>query len=193
MSDQDFGSIPPGPPNEPATPGSEPAWETTPQYPPPATPLATPPGYTQQPPPGYPPPGYPPPPPPGYVPPTGYGPPPGYVPPGGYPPSAAGLSDNAAGAIAYITIIPAIIFLLMEPYKSRPFVRFHSAQCLVLFGFDVAAHIVLHFIPVLGWMIGVIVALVVFVFWLIALIQAAQGKMYRIPVLGDLAANLANS
>jgi uncharacterized membrane protein len=189
MSDQDFGSTPPGPPDEPATPGSEPAWETTPQYPPS--------GYTQQPPPppGYvPPPGYGPPPP-GYgPPPPGYGPPPpGYVPPGGYPPRAAGLSDNAAGAIAYITIIPAIIFLLMEPYRSRPFVRFHSAQCLVLFGFDVAAHIVLHFIPVLGWMIGVIVALVVFIFWLIALIQASQGKMYRIPVLGDLAANLANS
>ena len=37
------------------------------------------------------------------------------------PPQAAqtGLSDNTAGALAYITIIPAIIFLVMEPYNKN--------------------------------------------------------------------------
>ena len=45
--------------------------------------------------------------------------------------TAAGLSDNAAGAIAYITFIPALIFLLVEPYNRKAFVRFHSFQCIV--------------------------------------------------------------
>ena len=46
------------------------------------------------------------------------------------PPQAAqsGLSDNAAGALAYVTIIPAIVFLLVEPYNKNSFVRFHAWQ-----------------------------------------------------------------
>jgi hypothetical protein len=35
-----------------------------------------------------------------------------------------------AGMLAYFTIIPAIIFLLIEPYNRNRFVRFHSFQCL---------------------------------------------------------------
>ena len=35
-------------------------------------------------------------------------------------PRKAGLSDNSAAAISYITIIPAIIFLVMEPYIASP-------------------------------------------------------------------------
>jgi uncharacterized membrane protein len=44
----------------------------------------------------------------------------------------SGLSDNAAGAIAYITIIPAIIFLAVDPYKNSSYVRFHAWQCIFL-------------------------------------------------------------
>ncbi len=29
----------------------------------------------------------------------------------------AGLTDNIAGMLAYVTIIPAIVFLLLEPYN----------------------------------------------------------------------------
>ena len=47
-------------------------------------------------------------------------------------PAQRGLSDNSAAAIAYITIIPAIIFLVMEPYNRKPFVRFHAMQCIGL-------------------------------------------------------------
>ena len=41
----------------------------------------------------------------------------------GYVSTQSGLSDNSAAAIAYITIIPAIIFLVLEPYNRKPFVR----------------------------------------------------------------------
>ena len=45
-------------------------------------------------------------------------------------PSSAqpGLSDSAAGALAYFTFIPAIIFLIVEPYSRNPFVRFHACS-----------------------------------------------------------------
>ena len=32
-------------------------------------------------------------------------------------PAGAGLTDNVAGALAYVTIIPAIVFLVVEPFK----------------------------------------------------------------------------
>ena len=38
-----------------------------------------------------------------------------------------------AGALAYCTIIPAIVFILVEPYRKDRFVRFHSFQSLGLF------------------------------------------------------------
>ena len=39
-----------------------------------------------------------------------------------------GLSDNAAAGIAYITIIPAIVFLIIDPFRRSSYVRFHAWQ-----------------------------------------------------------------
>ena len=46
--------------------------------------------------------------------------------------ASTGLSDNSAGALAYLTVIPAIIFLIVEPYNKNSFVRFNSWQCIFL-------------------------------------------------------------
>lgn len=46
--------------------------------------------------------------------------------------TGSGLTDNVAGMLAYVTIIPAIIFLVVEPYNKSRFVRFHSFQCIFL-------------------------------------------------------------
>jgi uncharacterized membrane protein len=131
-------------------------------------------------------------PPPTYSAPPAYTPPPGSLP----PPSsaAAGLSDNAAAAIAYITIIPAIIFLILEPYNKIPFVRFNSIQCL---GLAVASFIlqicasVLHVIPFFGvFMAGLLhlgIVLLIFIAWLICIIKAAQGQWFKLPIIGDFA------
>ena len=34
------------------------------------------------------------------------------------------------GALAYVTLVPAIIFLIIEPYKNIKFVRFHAFQMI---------------------------------------------------------------
>src|SRR6476619_3690983 len=66
-------------------------------------------------------------------------------------PSAQGMTDNVAGMLAYITIIPAIIFLVMEPYNRNKFIRFHAFQCVFLTVAVIATDIVLSFIPFIGW------------------------------------------
>jgi uncharacterized membrane protein len=39
-------------------------------------------------------------------------------------PNPSGLSDNSAGGLASLTIIPAIVFLAVAPFKSSSSVRF---------------------------------------------------------------------
>jgi uncharacterized membrane protein len=127
--------------------------------------------------------------------------PPASIPPA--PTAASGLSDTAAAALAYVTIIPAIIFLILEPYNRKPFIRFHSFQCLLLAAVSIVLHIaiailgtVLHVIPFLGAMIGLLlhlaVSLVVFIAWIICIIKASQGQWYKLPVIGDIALKQAN-
>jgi len=119
----------------------------------------------------------------------------GYVPPGQYPPPgytpSAGLSTNAAAAIAYITFIPAVIFLLIEPYKRDNFVRFHAWQCIALTLVDVAGGLVFGFMGAIGLMVRALLGLLLFVFWLIAIIKASQGDRYHVPIVGDLAESFA--
>ncbi len=107
--------------------------------------------------------------------------------------SAGGLTDNVAGMLAYITIIPAIIFLVMEPYNRSKFIRFHSFQCIFMWIALVVIHVVLMFVPVIGWGLSGLVSLVALALWIILLIKAYGGQMWKIPVIGDIAEKQANA
>ena len=118
--------------------------------------------------------------------------------------SGSGMADNVAGMLAYITIIPAIIFLVTEPYNKSRFVRFHSWQNLFLHLAAVVlwvglfiVSLVLAFIPILGHLLSFLLwaALSVgfFIAWIILLLKANQGLMYKLPVIGDLAEKQANA
>ena len=103
------------------------------------------------------------------------------------PAQQGGLSENAAGAIAYITFIPAILFLAMEPYNRSSFVRFHSWQS-IFFGIAViAVNLVLGIIPVIGWIIAPILSLGFLIVWIIVLMKASKGERYKLPFIGNLA------
>jgi len=111
------------------------------------------------------------------------------------PPAAAanpGLADNVAVALAYVTIIPAILFLILEPYNRRPFVKFHALQCIGLALCSLIFSTVM-IIPVLGWIVGVVGHLAVVVFWIISIIKAYQGVKYKVPVIGNFVENMANA
>ena len=114
-------------------------------------------------------------------------------------PAAAGLTDNVAGALAYVTIIPAIVFLVLEPFNRKRFVRFHAFQSIFFFiawtvlaiGMAFIAHI-----PFLGWatlLLWPLISLALFVILLILALKAYQGQMFKLPVIGDMAEQQAGS
>ena len=122
----------------------------------------------------------------------------------GSAPAAAGMADNVAGMLAYITIIPAIIFLVVEPYNKSRLVRFHSwqniffhAAWIVLWIGLMILSAVLAFIPILGHLVAFLLWMVLavggFVIWIILLIKANGGQMYKLPFIGDLAEKQANA
>jgi uncharacterized membrane protein len=98
----------------------------------------------------------------------------------------SGLSENAAGALAYVTIIPAIIFLIVEPYNKNSYIRFHSWQSIFL---NIVAIVIgfINIIPILGQLIFLVGMLILFVAWIIVLLKALKGERFKLPLIGDLA------
>jgi uncharacterized membrane protein len=110
-------------------------------------------------------------------------PPPAYT----APVAAGGLSENSAAALSYITIIPAIIFLVMEPYNKMAFVRFHAWQCISFAVVLTVIHIVLLFIPIIGWILSALVSLASLLLWIMVILKASKGEWYKLPIIGDFA------
>ena len=104
--------------------------------------------------------------------------------------ATSGLADNVAGALAYVTILPAILFLVLADYNKRPFVRFHAFQCICLAVCAFALSIIM-IIPILGWIVGLLGDLVLFVMWIMCIVKAYGGERWKVPVLGNYAENLA--
>jgi uncharacterized membrane protein len=108
------------------------------------------------------------------------------------PPAASGLTDNNAGALAYVTIIPAIIFLVVAPYNQSSYVRFHAWQSIFL---GVAAFVIgfINIIPILGQIIFLLGMLALFAAWIICLLQALKGNRFKLPIIGAFAEKQAGA
>ena len=113
----------------------------------------------------------------------------------------SGLSDNGAGALAYITFIPAIIFLVMPPYNQSPYVRFHAWQSIL---FNVAAFGLIIVLMIVGAILGHIlflgllmlpvwglVDLGLFILWIVVVMKAVNGQKFRIPLIAGIAESQA--
>jgi uncharacterized membrane protein len=107
------------------------------------------------------------------------------------------LPETLAGALAYF-LVPAIVFLLVEPYKKNPFVRFHSFQCIGVWLAAVVMGavlrilgVVLFVIPVLGhllvWLVSMVVILAFIMIWIVLVLKALLGEMLKLPVVGEFA------
>lgn len=120
------------------------------------------------------------------------------VPAGGA--AASGLTPNVAGALSYLLgFITGIIFLVLEPYKRDPFVRFHAMQSILLSAGYIVFHIawgmlvsavatVGGFLVLVLVPIGFVISLCLFSFWLFLMYQAYKGNQFRIPFIGAIAA-----
>jgi uncharacterized membrane protein len=110
----------------------------------------------------------------------------------------SGLSENAACALAYITFIPAIIFLAVAPYNQNPKIRFHSWQSICLFIASIVVRVAVSMLaPILGWamvaMFSWVVSLGFFALWLVVLINALNGKAFKIPLIAPFAEKQAGT
>lgn len=95
-------------------------------------------------------------------------------------------NENLMAAASYLLgFVTGIIMLLIE--KQSKFVRFHAMQSTILFGGVFVANIALGFIPILGWLVGLVLSLTAFILWIVLMWKAFQGEMYKVPYVGELA------
>jgi uncharacterized membrane protein len=105
--------------------------------------------------------------------------------------------ENIAAVLSYLTIIPAVAFLYMDPFRRNRFVRFHAVQHLLLFGaavaFGVGAAIVWSILQLLPFMrvlvfpfVGLISLGWLFV-WLLLVVKAYHHETFKLPWIGDYA------
>ncbi len=108
--------------------------------------------------------------------------------------TTGGIPDRIAGALAYVLILPAIFFLVRAPYNKNRFIRFHSWQSIL-----VGAVTVILFAALLAMMgrvlviaAGLIIAVGWGLLWLVLMVKALQGEIFKLPLVGKLAEKQAN-
>lgn len=113
------------------------------------------------------------------------------TPPAGYVPDPRDVADNKV--IAILANFGILFFLPLVCCPHSPFARFFSNRGLIVLILGVASGIIstiLGFIPVVGWIIGGLLSLAVWVVNLIILIlsiiDAASGKTSPLPLVGDI-------
>jgi uncharacterized membrane protein len=119
-------------------------------------------------------------------------------------PASTGLQNNAVGALAYLGgLITGILFLVIDPYKSDRFVRFHSLQSIF---FNIAWAALWIVWMILGFVLGAMTKGIFFLIempvnlllmiggfclWAYLMYSAYQNKTFRLPIIGALAAKQA--
>ena len=100
--------------------------------------------------------------------------------------SSTGMSANVAGLLCYVAgWITGIVFVVLE--KKSTFVKFHAWQSIMTFGVLTVASLILSWIPIIGWILGTLIGILSFILWIILIIQAGTGKMWKVPWAGDWA------
>ena len=113
-------------------------------------------------------------------------------------PAIGGISTPVASGLAYFTVVPAVFFLLMEPYRSDPAVRFHSWQSIFYFlavaAIRVVEMLLISMMPSnIAFSISSLLSLVLCLGWLVAVIKAFQGNKWMLPVIGSYASQTAST
>jgi len=115
----------------------------------------------------------------------------------------ASLSPNVAGLLAYVFgLVTGIVFLLLNTYKNDGFVRFHAFQSIFFAGLWIAGSIawdillaaigsVSAWLALIGGLLGLLLAIGGFFYWIFLMYKAYKGQRYMIPILGRIAAQQA--
>ena len=108
-----------------------------------------------------------------------------------------GMQPNIEAGLSYVLgWVTGLIFFFME--KQNRFVRFHAMQSILFFGGLTVIRIILSVIGAiafLGFFTGLIwiaVSIIGVVGYIVLLINAFQGKYFKLPIVGDYAEKYAN-
>jgi uncharacterized membrane protein len=98
--------------------------------------------------------------------------------------TTTGLEPNIAGLLCYLAgWITGIIFLVIEQNR---FVRFHAIQSIIVFGALSIASAILTWIPFVGTVFGAIIGVLGFILWIVLMVKAHRGELFKVPLAGDL-------
>ena len=103
--------------------------------------------------------------------------------------SSSGMTDNIAGALAYIPIV-GIIFLLIEPYNRNKAIRFHAFQGLFLAAAAIVVSIVMSTIASIFWGLVFLMPFVNLIFvglWIYLMFKTYSGERIVLPIIGPIA------
>ena len=100
--------------------------------------------------------------------------------------SSTGLQPNVAALLAYLVgFVSGLVFFLIE--KESKFVKFHAMQSVCLSGGLFVLGLVLGFIPILN-LLMILLDLLGLALWIVCMVKAYQGEWFKLPVVGELAA-----
>ena len=103
--------------------------------------------------------------------------------------TSTGFDANVAAALSYLVgFVTGIIFLVVE--KENRFVRFHAMQSTLLFIGIILVDILVQMVPILGALIVLFLIIPLSaVLWLLMMFKAYQGEEYKLPLVGQMAAD----
>ena len=103
--------------------------------------------------------------------------------------TSTGFDANVAAALSYLVgFVTGILFLLFE--KENRFVRFHAMQSTLVFAGIVLLDILLQIVPILGALVVIFVVIPLSAaLWLWLMYKAYQGEEYKLPIVGQMAAD----
>ena len=100
--------------------------------------------------------------------------------------TSTGMNQNVAGLLCYLAgWITGLIFFLIE--KENRFVRFHAMQSIITFGSLSVLFIVIGFMPFVNLVLVPILAILQVILWIILMVKAYQGELFKLPMIGDIA------
>ena len=100
--------------------------------------------------------------------------------------TSTGIQPQIAGLLCYLLgAISGLVFILVE--KENKFVRFHALQSILTFGALFVLQAISPVIPVLGWVLIPLIAILNLILWILLMIKAYQGEQFKLPVVGDIA------
>ena len=99
--------------------------------------------------------------------------------------TSTGMQPNVAALLCYLVgWVSGLVFFLIE--KENKFVRFHAFQSMVVFGAFTILSIVLT-VTVVGIALMPILGIAELILWIVLMVKAYQGEMFKLPVAGDMA------